>query len=96
MFKMNIFNCQAIYTDYESKMLNICVLFFICIAVCTPACQNNGHCSSRDGRPVCVCPENFAGDHCETREYITFIIHHLKVVRMLKLNFTDPFISNPR
>lgn len=34
--------------------------------VCTPACQNNGHCSARDGRPICVCPENFAGDYCET------------------------------
>lgn len=48
--------------------------FIFSAAICTPACQNNGHCGARDGRPICVCPHNFAGDYCETRKFVFFSV----------------------
>lgn len=36
-------------------------------AVCTPHCLNNGICSGRDGKAVCICPDGkYTGKQCET------------------------------
>lgn len=64
-------NCKLqIHVSFNGIYERFCIWCFIfSAAVCTPACQNNGRCSARDGRPICVCPENFAGDYCETRKF---------------------------